>query len=362
MFSAENLATPFCTIIVPFLDPGRPPTVKFFFTVILIPSLAKINVPPFSMFSTSTTTFDAKSTELNDPLNESGVVYTFNYLNAANASATNPGKFVFGQQIFDTSMVSFDKFGSAVDYYDGVLLVGAPNDDLNDSSGDFGRVTQLLNADKQSAWKVLYNQQPIVNASLLNSVFTYNKVSNEVNTYLDFIDPLQGKILGAAQANIDYTGGIDPAAYNTGDVNNFGTQWTSNYLGKIWWDLSTVRFIDYHQDTLEYKARRWGQLFDGSSVDIYQWTKNTVPPESYNGEGSVFNTTSYVVTTELDSAGTFITFYYYWVKGITAVSTNKTLSASGIAQYIENPRSSGISYCAAISQSAISLYNCRNLF
>ena len=321
---------------------------------------ATANLP--TTFDTSTTTFDAKSTELNDPLNESGVVYTFNYLNAANASATNPGKFVFGQQIFDTSMVSFDKFGSAVDYYDGVLLVGAPNDDLNDSSGDFGRVTQLLNADKQSAWKVLYNQQPIVNASLLNSVFTYNKVSNEVNTYLDFIDPLQGKILGAAQANIDYTGGIDPAAYNTGDVNNFGTQWTSNYLGKIWWDLSTVRFIDYHQDTLEYKARRWGQLFDGSSVDIYQWTKNTVPPESYNGEGSVFNTTSYVVTTELDSAGTFITFYYYWVKGITAVSTNKTLSASGIAQYIENPRSSGISYCAAISQSAISLYNCRNLF
>ena len=142
------------------------------------------------------------------------MVFTYNYLNAANASATNPGKFAFGQQIFDTSITSFDKFGSAVDYYDGVLLVGAPNDDLNDSSGDFGRVTQLVNTNKESAWKRIYNQQPIVNASLLNSVFTYNKVSNEVTTYLDFIDPLQGKILGAAQANIDYTGGIDPEAPN----------------------------------------------------------------------------------------------------------------------------------------------------
>ena len=318
------------------------------------------NLP--TTFDSNTTYFDSKSTSLTDPLDQSGVAYTYNFLPSANASATNPGKFAFGQQIFDTSIMSFDKFGSAVDYYDGVLLVGAPNDDLNDSSGDYGRVTQLVNPTKESAWKIKYNQQPIVDASLLNSVFTYNKINNEVTTYLDFIDPLQGKILGAAQANIDYTGGIDPAAYNTGDVNNYGTQWTSSYLGKIWWDLSTVRFIDYHQDTIEYKARRWGQLFPGSSVDVYQWTKNTVEPANYTGNGTVFSTTSYVITSELDSAGTFVTYYYYWVKGLTAVSSGKTLSASGIAQYIESPRSSGVAYSAAISQSTVSLYNCRNLF
>ena len=220
---------------------------------------ATANLP--TTFDTDTTFFDSKSTQLLDPLTESGVAYTYNYLPAANASATNTGKFVFGQQIFDTSMISFDKFGTAVDYYDGVLLVGAPNDDLNDSSGDFGRVTQLVNANKESAWKIKYNEQPIVNSRLLNSVFTYNKVTNQVNTYLDFIDPLQGKILGAASANINYTGGVDPAAYNTGTVNNYGSQWRDEYLGHFWWDLSTVRFIDYHQDTIEYKARRWGQLF-----------------------------------------------------------------------------------------------------
>ena len=217
---------------------------------------ATANLP--TTFDTNTTYFDSKSTLLIDPLEESGVAYTYNFLNAANASATNTGKFVFGQQIYDTSMVSFDKFGSAVDYYDGVLLVGAPNDDLNDSSGDYGRVTQLVNANKESAWKIVYNQQPMVNSALLNSVFTYDKVSNEVDTYLDFIDPLQGKILGAAAANINYQGGIDPAAYNTGTVNNFGSQWRDEYLGHFWWDLSTVRFIDYHQDTIEYKAQTLG--------------------------------------------------------------------------------------------------------
>ena len=306
-----------------------------------------------------TTYFDSRSTQIIDPLTESGVAYTYNFLPSANASITNPGKFAFGQQIYDTSMVSFDKFGSAVDYFDGVLLVGAPNDDLNDSSGDFGRVISLVNTNKESAWKIIYNQQPMVNSRLLNSVFTYDKVGNLVQNYLDFIDPLQGKILGAASANINYTGGVDPAAYNTGTVNNYGTQWRDEYLGHFWWDLSTVRFIDYHQDTIEYKARRWGQLFPGSSVDVYQWTKQSVEPSAYTGEGEVYTTDSYVVTTELDSAGTFVTNYYYWVKGLTAVPTGKTLSSNAITQYITDPRSSGVSYSAALSQNTIGLYNVR---
>ena len=312
-------------------------------------------------FDTDSTYFDSKSLNFLDPADESGVVYTFDFLNAASASATNPGKFVFGQQIFDTTIASLDKFGTAVSYVDGILLIGAPNDDLNDSSGDFGRVSSLLNELKQPAWKAIYNEQPIVNASLLNSVFTYDKISNSVTNYLDFIDPLQGKILGAAQANINYTGGIDPAAYNTGTVNNFGSQWNTDHLGEFWWDLSTVRFIDYHQDTIEYRSRRWGQLFDGSSVDVYEWTENSVPPAQYTGPGTVFSTTSYTITSALDSAGTFITSYYYWVKGLTAVPQGKTLSSNGITQYIDNPRSSGVSYVAAIAQNTVALYNCRNL-
>ena len=312
-------------------------------------------------FDTSTTNFDSGSTNLLDPLPESGVAFTYDYLNAANASATNTGKFVFGQQIYDTTLTSLDKFGSAVSYVDGTLLVGAPNDDLNDSSGDFGRVTQLVNTNKEASWKARYTETPVVDVALLNSVFTYNKISNTVTSYLDFIDPIQGKILGAASANIDYTGGLDPAAYNTGDVNNYGSQWRDEHLGEIWWDLSTVRFINYNQDDIAFRSRRWGQLFDGSSVDVYQWIQSTVTPENYTGIGTVYSTTSYTTTTQLDSAGTFVTTYYYWVKGLTAVSPNKTLSSSGITQYIDNPRSSGVSYCAAIAPNEITLYNSKSL-
>ena len=312
-------------------------------------------------FDNSTTDFDSGSTNLLDPLPESGVAFTYDYLNAANASATNTGKFVYGQQIFDTTLTSLDKFGSSVSYVDGVLLVGAPNDDLNDSSGDFGRVIQLVNANEEASWKAKYTETPVVDAALLNSVFMYNKLSNTVTSYLDFIDPIQGKIIGVAQANIDYIGGLDPAAYNTGTVNNYGSQWRNEHLGEMWWNLSTVRFINYNQDDIAFRARRWGQLFDGSSVDVYQWIESSVAPANYTGIGTVFSTTSYTTTTQLDSAGTFVTTYYYWVKGLTAVSPNKTLSSSGITQYIANPRSSGISYCAAIAPNEITLYNSRNL-
>ena len=313
-------------------------------------------------FDTATTDFDSDSTPFSDPVAQSGVAITFDFLNAANPSITNFGKFVYGQQIFDTSINSLDKFGTAVDYRDGTLLVGAPNDDLDDSTDtNSGRTIQIINAKKELAWKVVYKQEPVVNTALLNSVFLYDKISSNVTNYLDFIDPLNGKILGSAQANIDYTGGVDPAAYNTGTVNNFGSQWNSNHLGEMWWDLSTVRFIDYHQDTIEYKARRWGQLFEGSVVDVYQWTENTVPPSEYAGIGEVYSTTSYTMTSMIDSVGTFVTYYYYWVKGITSVSPSKTLSAAGVTQYIANPRSSGISYAAALSPSTTALYNCNSL-
>jgi len=312
-------------------------------------------------FDTSTTYFDSGSTNLLDPLAESGVAFTYDYLNAANPSATNPGKFVYGQQVYDTTLTSLDKFGSAVSYVDGVLLVGAPNDDLNDSSGDFGRVTQLVNTNKEASWKARYTETPVVDAALLNSVFTYNKITNSVTSYLDFIDPIQGKILGVARANIDYTGGLDPASYNTGTVNNYGSQWRDEHLGEIWWNLSTVRFINYNQDDIAFRARRWGQLFDGSSVDVYQWIESSVPPIQYAGTGTVYTTTSYTTTTQLDSAGTFVTTYYYWVKGLVAVPTGKTLSSTGITQYIANPRSSGVAYSAAIAPNEITLYNSRDL-
>ena len=314
-------------------------------------------------FDTNTTLFDSGATEYIDILDKSGVVYTYDFLLSANSSAANPAKFVFGQQLFVEDQNRLDLFGTAVSYRDGVLLIGSPQDDLGDSVGDYGRVAQFNNPDRNFAWTQIYSQQDVVDIQLLNSVFTYNRNAGGISRYLDYIDPLQGKILGSARQNIDYLGGVDPAQYNVGTTNNNGQFWSNDKVGEIWWDTSTIRYIDYHQDSVQYKARRWGQLFPGSSVDIYQWIESDVPPANYTGEGTVFSTSSYVVGSVLNADGLFSTTYYFWVKGITSVATQKakTLSGQAVAQYIENPRSSGIPYIAPIETNTVALYNCRDL-
>jgi len=311
--------------------------------------------------------FDANSTIFFSTILQSGVVYTYDYLPAANDSVLNPGKFVFGLQIADSNAGIFDEYqnsgvnyGIAVNYTDGVLMVGAPGNDFGDSSTtNYGRVFVFENPDRVLAWTTVREQQPVVDVRLLNSVFTYDRITSARTEFFDFFDPLQGKILGAAKQNINYIGAVDPAAYNSGPVNNQGNTWTSSRVGEIWWDISTVRFVDPNQDSIVYASRRWGQVFPGSFVDVYQWIESTEPPASYTGPGTPLNVFSYSVNSSLSNDGTFNTYYYFWVRGITTVATNrgKTLSAETVARYIENPKASGIPYIAAINASTVAIYN-----
>jgi len=286
-------------------------------------------------------------------------VYTYDYLPSSTSNINNPGKFVFGDQITNSNVQPLDGFGTAVNYTSGVLMVGAPKNDSGDSTADFGAVFVFENPTRALAWTVLEQQQPVVDVRLLNSVFLYDRVTRATSEFLDFINPLQGKILGAARQNIDYIGAIDPAAYNVGPTNIRGTTWNTDHVGEIWWDISSVRFIDPNQDSIVYASRRWSQLFPGSVVDVYQWIVSPVAPANYTGEGTPLSSLSYTVNTRLTKDGTFATEYYFWVRGITTTSTkiNKTLPASTVASYIADPKASGIPFMAPINASTIALYN-----
>ena len=316
-----------------------------------------------TVFDAGETYFDDRSTTFFGFINNSGVVFTYDFLPSADTSISNPGKFVFGQQVYVTTLATGDLFGTAVNYRNGRLLVGAPGSDLGDSSGNYGSVAVLNNAADAAVWQVIYAQQPMVDVNLINSVYSYDKLLNSTQTYFDFIDPLQGKILGVARRNIDYIGAVDPASYNAGTVHNIGTSWGSAHEGEIWWDTNSVRFIDANQDNIDYASRRWGQVFPGSTIDIYQWTASSVPPVNYTGPGTPLNTTSYTVYSSIDNQGLLITTYYFWVAGINTVATTygKTLSATAIASYILNPLSSGLPYIAALSANSVAIYNADTL-
>jgi len=316
-----------------------------------------------TVFDGGETYFDDRSTTFFGYINNSGVVFTYDYLPSADSSLANPGKFVFGQQVYVTSLSTGDLFGTAVNYRNGRLLVGAPGSDLGDSSVNYGSVSVLNNAGDAAVWKVLYAQQPMVDVNLINSVYSYDKLLNSTQTYFDYIDPLQGKILGVARRNIDYIGAVDPASYNTGTVHNIGTSWGPGHEGEIWWDTNSVRFIDANQDNITYASRRWGQVFPGSTIDIYQWTASSVPPANYAGTGTPLSTTSYTVYSSIDNQGLLVTTYYFWVRGINTVATayGKTLSATAIASYILSPASSGLPYIAALTANAVAIYNADTL-
>ena len=313
-------------------------------------------------FDSGSTYFDDNSTPFSSTVVQSGAVYTFDYLPSSTDSITNPGQLVFGQQVYDTGVSSLDQWGTAVNYTTGRLLIGSPGSDLGDSTLselNYGRVGVFNNVERKRAWTVIHQQQPVVDVYLLNSVYMYDKLQSSRTQFFDFIDPLQGKILGAARQNIDYISVVDPAKYNIGETNNNGNLWAENHVGEIWWDINRARFIDPNQDDIVYASRRWGQLFPESSIDIYQWVESSVPPNAYTGPGTPFDTTSYVVTSRLTPQGIFGTQYYFWVTGIDTINTKagKTLSTTGIAQYIESPRSSGIPYVAALNSSTLAIYN-----
>jgi hypothetical protein len=318
------------------------------------------NVYEAMTFDGGETVFDENSTIFSNPVDNCGVAYTFDYLPSSQASASNPGQMTFGQQIYESGTATGDRFGTAVNYVEGRLVVGSPGVDLGASSDtNYGSISIFDNLNNLPSWAIIREQQPVVNVDLMNSVYSFDKLLNSTQTYYDFIDPLQGKILGVAARNIDYIGAVDPANYNTGTIHNNGTSWGDAHVGQIWWDTDTVRFINPNQDDIVYASKRWGSIFPGSRVDIYQWIQSDVPPASYIGTGTPLSTTSYTVSSVLTANGVFASYYYYWVRGINTVDTanGKTLSTTAIASYITNPVGSGIPYIAPINASTVALYN-----
>jgi hypothetical protein len=309
-------------------------------------------------FDDGQTRFDDTSTSFYDATVQSGAVYTYDMLGALNPTASNPSKFVFGQQILSSSIQSLDKFGTAIDYTTGILVLGAPGSDLGDSSqADFGQVVQYHNVKNLPAWQPTRIQVPSVNTELLNTMFMYDRISGATKEFFDFFDPLQGRLLGVVRQNLDFIGSIDPANYNVGDVNNFGLRWSQEHVGQIWWDTTQSRFIDPHQNDITYASRRWGQLFPGSTVEIYQWVVSTIPPADYTGPGTPRSSSNYSISTTLNEQGFIQTQYYFWVTNLVDISPGKTLSVDSLTRYIESPRSSGIPYIAPINSSTVAIYN-----
>ncbi len=274
-------------------------------------------------------------------------------------------------------------------YADMISAMAIANSDYNFATGDRIWVTESADpTPTPGTYSYLYNGDGTVTLNRSTTTYVDNSVLENIRLYdaakqktvieLELFDPLQGIIPGVADREIDFKYPVDIAVYNMSNDTNYNTNqrnaWTNDQVGKIWWDTSTVFYIDYKQGDANYAANNWGKQADTSSVDIYEWTKSTVTPDKWENEvaagndhyGTIASGEAYRIYDEAtseyidyytedtvwnDHFSRYDTVYYFWVANKnTITSTDKTLATINIAAIINDPTSSGIPWAAAISQ------------
>jgi hypothetical protein len=218
------------------------------------------------------------------------------------------------------------------------------------------------------SWEFVKGQSDIVDISSISSMYLFNKKTKTILTRLDFLDPIKGKILGSAEADIDFKIDIDPAQYNVGSDSRLNIDdelhWGEKQVGKIWWDTDTIRYIDYEQSDNNYRVQHWAEMFEGSTVNVYEWVASDVLPSQHVAQGlegvpKFTDDTAFVQLSYVDDISKEVrNKYYYWVKDRTTTTLpSKSHSAFNIAYRIEEPTLQGIPYAAVLRDNAVALYN-----
>ena len=305
------------------------------------------------------TLFDNNATQWVDTYKNAGAVYMFDYLSVYNESLTNCGTFVYAQSVnaINETYGSQPMYGHALEFNASRVVVGTPNFKPDTIAG---QIVTYSNPIGQSDWAVYRSSTPVVDINRIQDIQLYSALTNTTLDNLDYIDPLQGKILGSVRQNIDVVSNEDPAGYNSPDSFAGTMVWGATQVGQIWFNTSTTRFVNYHQNDVVYNSKWWGQVFPGSDITIYSWITSNVIPINYAGPGTPYDINSYAIEYTLNATGVLTPVYYYWVRNTNIIftKTGKTLSDGIIQSYIASPINSGISYFAPLDQNIYALYNC----
>ena len=318
-------------------------------------------------FDDNTTYFDGRTTGIFKTVENSGVVYVYEKINNI---------LVYSDDLY------FKDEGSI--YFGENLLVNRNHIYVSmprvKSEGYQGVVVDFRKDNNKTAWTVHKEARPVVDLNKMRGAFLYDTKKNVILDYVDIIDPIQGKIAGTADAEIDYKLYYDPALYNViGEEEQTGNTevWADNYVGKIWWNLDEVRFYNPYQNDTIFQTSYWNTVFPGTSIAIYEWVESTLTPSEWDSlsgtpEGQVRGITGqtrysdrfYVSKKKYDSvAQRFTNRYYYWVRNKETVPPvlSRNLSAANIASIVENPAQAGYKFVALNSDNRFILYNCNEL-
>ena len=334
--------------------------------------------PRTMKFDSAETTFDLQDTQIVDTNKQSGVVYT---------ATKYDTDFVIDQHLTNDNVTALDSFGKSVYITPDQVFVGSPTDDANVGS-DGSTITVNDGAvsvydstvSGKYGWNELRTETPLIDDRKITSSFIFDRSSNKIIDYVEYYDPIKGRIFGVVDRELKYQTTWDPADYN---YNSNGTMsdisWGEEHIGETWWDLSSVKWIWYEQGDQEYKSKHWGKLFPGSSVDIYEWVETTLLPSEWNQQADTasglasrvsgtpydINNNKFTVRQKYDSKkDQFVNYYYYWVRNSVFTPEHTTFERNNptaiLSNIIINPKLSGMKYFSVSDSSKLIVNNVKH--
>jgi hypothetical protein len=280
--------------------------------------------------------------------------------------------FLYGESL-NTNISITNGYGNSIAVGNNTILVGAPE--------GAGAAYTYAKLPKAKSWTFKVHEQPRPNISNVKKAYLYNKTTSSIVTYLDIVDPIQGKIPGPADQEIRYKTYFDPATYTHGNKDLFnvddGLNWTTAQIGMLWWDLSRAKFLDNQGGEVVYRSTTWNKLYKTSSIDIYEWVETKYLPSEWDkladttkglaasiSGKSRYGDAVYSVKNKYDTVGQkLIPTYYFWVKNktITPNIVGRNLSAESVASLITDPIGYGYTCIAPTGSNSFSLVNFKNL-
>ena len=268
--------------------------------------------------------------------------------------------------------------------YDPAWPIAIVDDGLNlnlpGASFDFGNY-QVYGIKNNS--KVLVKEESLpIDPSDIEHLIIYDYAKNKTVAKLDLFDPKKMYIHDVFKNDIDIINRVDPAKYNrsTDQYKSIysSSGWYEEFVGRRWWDTSTIQFSDYESGDELTKEKYWGTTINGELPDICEWTKSTVPPSQWNkmverklvvfgqvASGQVFvdksmNADNYHWVEEQDSInGQTFTVYYFWVKNKNVISEQskraRVYTTEQLSKVLLNPSAAGLPWFAPIGNNSILL-------
>ena len=319
-------------------------------------------------FDKGVTNFDNKFTTFGITYEDSGVVYLYDRIHDT---------MVYSSYI-DYEKEGIRQFGKYVIANRDHVYVGMPN--LSVETNKLGAFIDYRKDDEKELWKTLRSPIDTVDLDKIKRIALYNTKTNELLQYIDYIDPVQGKIAGPAEQELRYKLYYDPAYYTTGTsiVNvDAGNAWQEAQVGQLWWDLTNAKFLNVYQGNIIFQANNWNSLFGDNSIEIYEWVSSKYLPSEWDAltdteEGfseGVSGTSKYgdsVYSTRRiydPIAKTFTNKYYYWVKDKKTIPVNefRSLSAFDVGRLIADPKGQNYRHLNLLTDSRFVLHNCDSL-